>query len=140
MPFIFRIQKLAMISIHMIMTRSLGTTTPMKTSTVLGALEKWLPIGMASVVLGLLMVPKWEVRNHTANTDCSSIGGFLCCNESKRELGVAHTFIFHYLAAQLDCVRKGDEASMPLFVVGRYYMYLYHFYSIDTTTAWVSIT
>ncbi len=93
------------------------------------------------MVLGLLMVPKWEVRNHTANTDCSSIGGFLCYNESKRELGEAHTFMLiinHYLAAQLDCVRKGDEASMPLFVVGRYR--LYHFYFIDTTTVWVSIT
>ena len=66
-PFIFRIQKLAMISIHMIMTRSLGMTTPMRTSTVLGVLEKWLPIGMASVVSGLLMVPKWEVSINTDN-------------------------------------------------------------------------
>ena len=49
--------------IHMIMTHSLGMTTPMRTSMELDVLEKWQPTGMASVVLGLLMVPKWEVRS-----------------------------------------------------------------------------
>ena len=50
--------------IHMTMTPSLGMITQMRTSMVLDVLEKWLPIGMASVVLGLLMVPKLEVRNN----------------------------------------------------------------------------
>ena len=49
--------------IHMIMTHSLGMTTPMRTNMELDVLEKWRPTGMASVVLGLLMVPKWEVRS-----------------------------------------------------------------------------
>ena len=53
---------LAMTSIPMTMTPSLGMITKMRTSMVLDVLEKWLPIGMASVVLELLMVPKWEVR------------------------------------------------------------------------------
>ena len=53
---------LAMTSIPMTMTPSLSMITKMRTSMVLDVLEKWLPIGMASVVLELLMVPKWEVR------------------------------------------------------------------------------
>ena len=58
----YRIQKLVMTSIHMTMIPSLGMIIPMRTSMVLDVLGKWLPIGMASVVLGLLMVPKLEVR------------------------------------------------------------------------------
>ena len=54
---------LAMTSIPMMMIPSLGMITKMRTSMVLDVLEKWLPIGMARVVLELLMVPKWEVRN-----------------------------------------------------------------------------
>ena len=59
--FHFRIQKLAMTLTHMIMTPSLGMIIQMRTSMVLDVLEKWLPIGMVNVVLGLLMVPKLEV-------------------------------------------------------------------------------
>ena len=93
--------------IHMIMTHSLGMTTPMRTSMELDVLEKWRPTGMASVVLGLLMVPKWEVRSQMiilCYYRLLLLGWWLVCitKKAKENFGCLIHLLFQLLL-ELDC-------------------------------------